>query len=269
MPENLVTAIHRAASYSPNSVDKDAAILQSVCQSLRALGCKVVECGEDDLLPIDESQTYVTMGRSSRMLRLLENRERQGALVVNSPAGIRLCCHRSALEMLLRRSGIPLPEAASGSGYWLKRGDAPSQNPADVVYASNRQELEGRKADFLQRGITDVVVSPHVEGDLVKFYGVEGTAFFHVCYPYDDGQSKFGDEVRNGRPHRYGFNRETLHRVAERAAQTAGVVVYGGDAIVRSDGSFCIIDLNDWPSFFRCRDEAAPVIAGRVIQLMK
>ena len=181
--------------------------MQSVCQSLRALGCEVVECGEDDLLPTDESRTYVTMGRSPRMLRMLEDRERQGALVINRPAGIRLCCHRSALEMTLRKSGIPMPEPVSDAGYWLKRGDATAQSPADVVYAANRQELEQRKADFLQRGITDVVVSPHVEGDLVKFYGVEGTAFFHVCYTYDDGQSKFGDETRNGRPHHYGYSR--------------------------------------------------------------
>ena len=48
----------------------------------------------------------------------------------------------------------------------------------------------------------------------------------------------------------------------------AGLDVYGGDCIVREDGTFCIIDLNDWPSFSRCREEAAKAIAGKVCKLV-
>ncbi|MFS6554926.1 hypothetical protein VPJ68_05445, partial [Parabacteroides distasonis] len=40
--------------------------------------------------------------------------------------------------------------------------------------------------------------------------------------------------------------------------------MYGGDAIVTADGNFVIIDFNDWPSFSRCRDEAAEAIAEYV-----
>ena len=49
-------------------------------------------------------------------------------------------------------------------------------------------------------------------------------------------------------------------------ARETGIVTYGGDAIVRADGSFCIIDFNDWPSFSRCRDEAADAIAAFVMR---
>ena len=51
---------------------------------------------------------------------------------------------------------------------------------------------------------------------------------------------------------------------AERLAEAVGIKVYGGDCIVRSDGSFCFIDFNDWPSFSRCREEAAEAIASLV-----
>ena len=51
---------------------------------------------------------------------------------------------------------------------------------------------------------------------------------------------------------------------AERLAAVIGLDVYGGDCIVRSDGTFAIIDFNDWPSFSRCREEAAKAIALRV-----
>ena len=36
--------------------------------------------------------------------------------------------------------------------------------------------------------------------------------------------------------------------------------MYGGDAIVTSDGDFYIIDFNDWPSFASCREAAAEAI---------
>jgi len=52
-----------------------------------------------------------------------------------------------------------------------------------------------------------------------------------------------------------------LQYEAERLAKAVGVEVFGGDAIIRSDGTFCVIDFNDWPSFSRCRPEAACTIA--------
>jgi hypothetical protein len=45
-------------------------------------------------------------------------------------------------------------------------------------------------------------------------------------------------------------------------ARCADVSVYGGDCVVRADGSFAIIDFNDWPSFACCREEAAETISS-------
>ena len=33
---------------------------------------------------------------------------------------------------------------------------------------------------------------------------------------------------------------------------------------MREDGTYAVIDFNDWPSFARCREEAAGAIAARV-----
>ena len=46
-----------------------------------------------------------------------------------------------------------------------------------------------------------------------------------------------------------------------RLSQLVGVEVFGGDAIIDEQGRFYIIDFNDWPSFSRCREEAAMAIA--------
>jgi hypothetical protein len=99
-------------------------------------------------------------------------------------------------------------------------------------------------------------------GDLVKFYGVAGSGFFRYFYPTDDRQSKFGDEQRNGDAHHYPFDETRLQQQMEQLAKAVGLQVYGGDCIIRSDGSWAVIDFNDWPSFSRCRPEAASAIAG-------
>ncbi|MDE7089400.1 MAG: hypothetical protein K2O54_04710, partial [Prevotella sp.] len=120
------------------------------------------------------------------------------------------------------------------------------------------------KEAFCKRGVTDHVVMAHVTGDLVKFYGVRGTGFFRYFYPTDDGETKFGDEQYNGQAHHYSFDTSQLQADVDRLAGAVGLDVYGGDCIVRADGTYCIIDFNDWPSFSRCRDEAAEAIASLV-----
>ena len=62
------------------------------------------------------------------------------------------------------------------------------------------------------------------------------------------------------------FDINELQKVANASAEALGVHIYGGDAIVSKDGSFHIIDLNDWPSFAPCREEAASFIAQSIVQ---
>jgi hypothetical protein len=184
-----------------------------------------------------------------------------GIPIINSPEGIENCT-RSTLETIMTQIGTPMPPKEGPDGYWLKRGDAAAQSEDDVVYAADSQSLHQAVAAMQQRGITSYTVSAHVKGDLVKFYGVCDTGFFRYFYPTDDGKTKFEDEHHNGPAHHYPFDASLLQNEAERLAEAVGVKVYGGDAIVRSDGSFCFIDFNDWPSFSRCREEAADAIAS-------
>ena len=50
------------------------------------------------------------------------------------------------------------------------------------------------------------------------------------------------------------------------AAETLGLFVYGGDAIIGRDGSITIIDVNDWPSFAPVREEASRAIADLIFR---
>lgn len=251
-----ITGIYRARRFSPASVENDRLIMDEVLR-LFADGNEVTAVNEEELVERGEvpvADLVLTMARSDEALQLL--RLCKGR-VVNAPDGIDLCNRRYMLEQLLAEGNIPLPPHEGTDGVWLKRGDATAQVPEDTVFCLTPEEEAKAMEAFRERGIEYVVRQAHVAGDLVKFYGVGGTDFFHTLYPTDTGRSKFGSEVHNGKAHHYAYDTAALKQTTDRIAVMIGVAVYGGDAIVRADGSFVIIDFNDWPTFSPCREQAA------------
>lgn len=254
-----VLALLRHQQFSPNSVEKDETIMRAVAHRLQRQGHEVTV--ESEARWHEQAcDCVLSMGRLDETLQRLEVLQ---VPVINSPRAVRICA-RSVLSSVMLREGIPAAPREGSRGYWLKRGDACAQEPGDVVYAADEAELHRQEQAFRQRGIDDYVVSAHVEGDVVKFYGVRGTGFFRHFYPTDDGQTKFGDEARNGQARHYPFAVADMQQAAEKLANAIGLDVYGGDFIVRADGTFCLIDFNDWPSFSRCRDDAAEAIASLI-----
>ena len=267
--------IQRAACYSPNSEEKDLAILQEV-------GCffddaKIIGEGEfvenfstynqlisaESLGAVNAYYQIISMARSPKALDCLEQLEQRGIRVLNPSVGIR-ACQRSNVEKVMRENHLPLPADEGDEGYWIKRADAAAQSKEDVCFCHDWAEVEEIKSTFMQRGITDVVAQAHVKGDVVKFYGVEGTGFFRYYYSGDDTETKFGDEERNGKPQYYSFSSFDLQTDAEKLACLLQTPIYGGDAIIQEDGSYVIIDFNDFPSFSKCRKDAAKAIFERM-----
>lgn len=245
-------------------MERDKAILMAVADRLRGKGDDVRMIQEENLGFVARQEKMspdliLSMGRCPETLRWLEEK---GAWTINSPTSVARCS-RGVLVRYMQETGVPVPPAIGDHGYWLKRGDS-AQTKDDVVFVADVVELEEKKRQFRQRGITGYTVSAHVEGDVVKCYGVRETGFFRYFYPTDDGVTKFGDEQRNGPARHYAFNVLSMQQAMEKLAAAVGLYVYGGDCVVRSDGTFCIIDFNDWPSFSRCREEAADAIVSIV-----
>lgn len=259
-----VCAIQRATCFSPNSVEKDYAILSSVVKGF-----------DGEMIPEDylsdpsissrlyEADVIFTMGRRPSTLRLLQQVEQSGVRVLNPSEGIS-ACDRLRLQQIMQQAHVPYPSAEGEGPFWLKRSDMAAQGASDVVFCESRETLSQAVQSFKERGIAHWQVQRHVEGDLVKFYGVRGTSFFRYYYPSDDGISKFGDEARNGAAHHYPFSAAQLQVYAHQVSAAANLPIYGGDAIIQADGQIVIIDFNDWPSYSRCRDEAACAIASLV-----
>lgn len=254
--ELKVVGVRRDDRFSPNSVEKDRLILEAVGHHLAMDMVVIDEALLDESVEADIIFSMARLPKTLQVLRLLEQR---GTLVINSPVSVENCS-RTKLEQMMAAMGVPMPEKTGRNGYWLKRGDAAAQQKSDVVYCRDADELAAAKTEFERRGITNWVVSAHVLGDLIKFYGVRG-GFFKYYYPSDDGISKFGAEAINGQAQHYPFALDNLKETVAKVADITGLAVYGGDAIVDATGHYYIIDFNDWPSFSRCREEAAAEIA--------
>ena len=267
----MILAIQRAPRFSPNSEKKDAEILANVCQLLLAEGFQTKTVCEEDAYGWEKQdwECVLTMGRLPEVLRNLHEMQSRGTTVINSSQSIALCCNRHQLTEKLKEQDIPIPPCHGHNGYWLKRGDGVAQSRRDVRFAADETEKERVWKEMQDEGITDIVTQAHITGDLVKFYGVRNSDFFSVFYPSDDGMSKFGDEQRNGKAHHYPYDENLLHQTAERAAQATGTDIYGGDAVIKADGTFFIIDFNDWPSFSRCRQQATEAIVSMVAQRIR
>ena len=269
--------IQRALCYSPNSEEKDLAVLQEVGSLLE----DATIISEDDFVnrfstynqsvsseSVDSANVYcqiISMARSTKALECLEQLEQSGIQVLNPSAGV-WACQRSNVDKVMRENHLPFPPDEGNDGYWVKRADTSAQSKEDVCFCHDWTEVENVKSAFMQRGIINIVIQAHVKGDVVKYYGVEDTGFFRYYYSGDDTETKFGDEERNGKPQYYPFSSSNLQADAEKLACLLQTPIYGGDAIVREDGSYVIIDFNDFPSFSRCREEAAKAIVGRMKQ---
>ena len=269
--------IQRAACYSPNSEEKDLAVLQEVGSLLE----DATIISEDDFVDcfstynqsvssesvdfVNVNSQIISMARSTKALECLKQLEQNGIQVLNPSAGV-WACQRSNIDKVMRENHLPLPPDKGDDGYWVKRADTAAQSKEDVCFCHDWSEVEKIKSTFMQRGITNVVTQAHVKGDVVKFYGVEDTGFFRYYYSGDDTETKFGDEERNGKPQYYPFSSSNLQADAEKLACLLQTPIYGGDAIIQEDGSYVIIDFNDLPSFSRCRKEAAKAIVGRMKQ---
>lgn len=276
-----ILGISRSTRFSPHSENRDAAIFAAVANRLNRGQNEVSTISEDLFVAIDltDFDLVFSMARGSDVLETLAKAEEEDGLkVVNSSKSL-LRLSRASIVALLSKSGFPIPRTQVGSPeelrraeipypMWLKRADACAQQQGDVCLVHNEKEKQEALERFSQHSTLTLVAEEHLDGDLVKFYGVEGTDFFSLSYPTSEGGfSKFGLEKANGVPHHYAFSIEELKQTADDIARLTGMTIYGGDAIVQEDGLFKVIDFNDWPSFSSCRKEAAKAIASRINQM--
>lgn len=264
----MFLGIYREPEYSPGRhTSNDAKILRLVGQALERLQVPVQLASLEEARPVwKRADLIFSMCQGPTAIAELAEWKKQGAVILNDPEASRRT-YRDSLCSTLREKELGFPHsffvsAEEGAdldgcrslfkegGAWLKRADVHAMQAGDVVHLKTFEELAPTLAKFRARGLMTGVLQRHCEGDEVKFYAVRGG---HLFWPYYPRESQG-----------YPFDGHELARLAEHAAQTLEIGIYGGDAIIAPDGRITLIDLNDWPSFAPCRGAAASAIAKHI-----
>jgi len=201
-----------------------------------------------------------------RGLRALEA---SGVPHVNSPLAV-LNTYRDRMIAAFHEANVPFipsrlvptatPDGAGPNPVWVKRADVHNTQEGDVVFAPTPEAVVAALQGLAARGIPRAVIQPHVEGDLVKFYGIgagggpHGEPPWFRCFYHKE-------QTLAGHP----FDPRRLARLVRGAAAALGLEIYGGDAIVPPSGVPVLLDLNAWPSFALFRDEASVRIASYLV----
>lgn len=280
--------VYRAPEYSPNNVQADAAILDAVAERLDALNHSVSLCREGTL-PEGLNDFDVILHMARRMETLLRLEQQRHSLVLNAPHGVlNVAKSRELMLMLLDAASVPVPrwwafdpeeddmfvceehlqQLLPG---WVKAMRADGARPDDVSFVSSPLEADSRILELSAQSVPDIVLTKHLEGDLIKCYCVCMPGHDEVSvwwfYPQEFGYSKFGQaEQHNSELARIPFAEAQIRLLAKQISKALDLQVFGFDAIVQPEGKdqvnpfIRVIDVNDWPTFGRCRDAAADAI---------
>lgn len=269
--------IYRELAHSPGRETDDAEILRAAARQLEERGFPVALKSAEELSSGSEEPPpfLFVMCERLEVLDTLARWEKEGAVLVNSPASIRNT-YRDRMIALFERDRLPLPrtrlvstdsgdEVALFTGglelpCWIKRGDVHNTQKGDVVFARTAAAAEEALSAMGRRGIARAVLQRHVEGDLIKFYGIGGRKRGAAASEAPGWFEWFYH--RDQRLRRHPFDATALAEIVQRGAAALGLEIYGGDAIVTPAGEIFLIDLNAWPSFALYRDTAAKRIAS-------
>ena len=262
--------IFREPAHSPGREVDDAEILRLTAEHLEAKGFEVTLRSPDEVGEVlaERPACIFLMCEGLATLRQLRDGEGRGVRQVHAPQAV-LNTYRERMVALFEAARVPFPrsrvvptgpaDAELSGPVWVKRGDIHYTQDGDVLFAGTERGFREALRGLAQRGIPRAVVQEHIQGDLIKFYGVwhgarsnGGGGWFR--WFYHKGQRPAGHPFDPGR----------LAALARRAAAALGLEVFGGDAIATRDGRLVVIDLNAWPSFALYRDEAAAEIAAHL-----
>ena len=277
-----IAAVYRSHEHSPNLTDADSRIINAASIKLQERGYAIHRYTEAQFIETDITEpAIINMCRKPRSIEKLCRLEAEGKTVINSGHAIRKCTKRKLWEIstannietpatvIVGSTDTTLPFSGTFRPCWLKLPDESVTDKDDIIYAGTPAEYREALTRYHSRAITEVLVCEHLEGDLLKFYAVSGDCYLYTLYPKQSGYSKFGYEANNSDVKFYPYKTERLKEICNIMSRETGITVFGGDCIITPDGKINIIDLNDWPSFSPCAEEASEAIAAAVAETIE
>lgn len=260
-------SIYRETTNSPNRETDDALILEAVAGELRKLGAKIKLLRPENLNSINPKKwdVIVPMCENLPALKTIQPWQKHSIFIntidavfncyrINMTPLMQSCNHLhppTEIRYTKELSANP-PKFFGSKGVWLKRGDVHNQCNHDVVYVKDWADCRKVQKDFHRREIQTVCIQKHIDGDLIKFYGVGPLKWFDWFYHNPNDAKK------------HKFDGHRLEVCAATVAEKVGLEVYGGDAIITSNGKIYVIDINSWPSFAKVRGKVKYPIAKHI-----
>ena len=234
--------IYREKRFSPGAhAAGDAEILELTQAALERAGYQTTLIAPESLPTLlSPAPVVFSMCQSLEALAVLQAWEKQGVLVLNTPAAVR-ACYRLALVTALSQTTLPFPRSVvipldettstgsalaglpeSTAGWWVKRGDVHAMQSDDVLFVRHAADLPAQLARLRQRGIGHAVVQEHIAGQEWKFYAVRGHGVLHAFAPHD--------------AHCPPIDYARLNTLAQQASEVLGLDIYGGDCLMTPTG---------------------------------
>ena len=260
--------IFREEAHSPGRESDDAEILRLTAKGLEARGFQVDLKTPDELGVVTDARPrgIFLMCEQPGALQALGAWEMAGVRAVNNPAAV-LNTYRERMIAQFAEARVPFiasrlvttsgERVAAPRPLWVKRSDVHNTQAGDVVYAADAAAAARALEGLAARGIPRAVLQPHVDGDLIKFYGIGPGGGAHGEPPWFRWFYHKDQQLRG-----HAFDQRALARLVRQAAGALGLEIYGGDCIATASGGLVLIDLNAWPSFALFREEAASAIAA-------
>lgn len=241
--------VSREPEFSPGQEQEDRLILEAVGAQLarRGIACRCQRTADLAECSLKETPDVVlAMCQGQPCLVRLDRFATAGTPVINHPRAIRRTARRESMLSALTQGPVLVPRSSviatderiefPPGGAWIKRTGAHRLHRDDVMRANDAADAARALAELQLRGCEAAVVQEHVPGRVLKCYGV-GTS---VLWPAE-------------------LDRAHRQQVLD-AAGACGLEVYGVDLVVCAERTW-VIDVNDWPSFSTCREQAAEAIA--------
>ena len=278
-----ILGIYREACFSNRAVDADQAILDRALDHMAQIApdveiLRVHPDQEKFTIQHQEVDLVLSMAQSENALLFLEKLEVGGIKVMNSTHSIRNC-YRVVLSKLLTQKTDLSPRSCVvensddikrcqkilTNGAWIKRGDFHALEDGDVQFCDSCDKLETIVADFKKRGVNTLILQEHVEGQIYKFYGVSDR-YFSLRYMGHTTKDRYNLETKENTLQ---VDPLTLESIAFECTGMMDLSFFGGDFIITEEGRPYLVDVNDWPSFRTCRDEAALHMAWHTLSFLQ
>lgn len=267
-----ILGIYREEIFSPGKIQEDKEIMNDTLTEISKFGGNIKAIHPDvEAIPEKcDADLVLNMAQSGKTLSILSRWEKDGVRIINSSHSV-INCYRRNMVRLLKENQIPMPRswiyeleviknelslayASEWIGaYWIKRGDFHALEPGDVAKVTSLEQMEKILMYFKKKGVNQVVIQEHVEGEVIKFYGV-GDVYIKAFFLPDNQDIKIDQKTRD---------------IILKAIKCLELEIYGGDMILEPNGNILLIDINDWPSFSLCRKEAAKEIADYTKRIME